>query len=66
MNNFFILIPTFNDWRSLNRLLFFLNKSIKGIKGIFRVVIVNDNSSEKIKLQTKNLYKINSLIILNL
>ena len=66
MNNFFILIPTFNDWRSLNRLLFFLNKSIKGIKGIFRVVIVNDNSSEKIKLQTKNLYKIKSLKILNL
>ena len=66
MNNFFIVTPTFNDWKSLNKLLFYLNKNIKGIKGKFGVIIVNDNSSEKLKLDVKNLSNINNIKILNL
>ena len=66
MNNVFILTPTFNDSKSLNKLLFAINKRIikKGTK--FRVVIVNDCSSEKINLKIKSLHNINNIKILNL
>jgi len=66
MNNFFIVTPTFNDWKSLNKLLFYLNKNIKGIKGKFNIIVINDNSSEKIELDIKNLNNINNIKILNL
>ena len=66
MNNFFIVTPTFNDWKSLNKLLFYVNKNIKGIKGKFNIIIVNDNSSEIRELDTKNLNNINNIKILNL
>jgi len=32
MNNFFIVIPTFNDWKSLNKLLFSINKILKELE----------------------------------
>ena len=66
MNNFFIVTPTFNDWKSLNKLLFYLNKNIKGVKGKFNIIVVNDNSSEKRELDIKNLSYINNIKILNL
>ena len=66
MNNIFILTPTFNDSRSLNKLLFVLNKSIRKKNTKFRVIIVNDCSSEKIDLKTKNLHNIDNIKILNL
>lgn len=66
MNNIFILTPTFNDSRSLNKLLFVLNKSIRKKNTKFRVIIVNDCSSEKIDLKTKSLHNIDNIKILNL
>ena len=66
MNNIFILTPTFNDSRSLNKLLFVLNKSIRKKNTKFRVIIVNDCSSEKINLKTKSLHNIDNIKILNL
>ena len=66
MNNFFIITPTFNDWKSLNKLLFNLNKNIKGIKGKFKIIIVNDCSTKKSDLETKNLKNIKNIKILNL
>ncbi len=66
MNNFFILIPSFNDWLSLNKLLFYLNKNFKEVKGNFRVVVVNDCSTEKVNLKIKNFKNIKNIKILNL
>ena len=66
MNNIFIITPTFNDSRSLNKLLFFLNKDINKKKAKFRVVIINDCSSEKISLKTKNFHNFKNIKILNL
>ena len=52
-----IVIPVFNDWRSLNKLLSKLNKHLKSNKKINNeVLIVNDNSSQNLKLNFK-LYK---------
>jgi len=66
MNNIFIIVPTFNDSRSLNKLLFILDKKVSKRNAIFRVVIVNDCSSEKIILERKKFYNIKNIKILNL
>ena len=47
MKKFFILIPVYNDWDSLLKLLFEINSSIQGIKNAeFRCIIINDASTE--------------------
>ena len=66
MNNIFIIIPTYNDSRSLNKLLYIINKNINKRKDKFRVIVVNDCSSEKITLKIKNFNNIKSIKILNL
>ena len=66
MNNIFVIVPTFNDSRSLNKLLFILNKKINKKKTIFRVVIINDCSSEKIIFERKKFHNIENIKILNL
>lgn len=49
-----IVIPVFNDWRSLNKLLLQLSKNLKKTKEIIHeVLIINDNSSDKLKLELK-------------
>ena len=41
-----ILIPVFNDWESLKKLIFEINENIKHIKNtIFECIIVNDAST---------------------
>ena len=53
MNNFFILTPTFNDWRSLNRVLQEIDKKVSKIQGKFSVIVVNDASTTKPNLSIK-------------
>lgn len=61
-----IITPTYNDWKSLNKLLVKINNSIKNIKGTFNIFIINDCSDNKEKIKTANLKKINSIKIINL
>ncbi len=49
MKKFIILIPVFNDWDSLQKLLLEINNSIQSIKNIeFHCVVVNDASTTSI------------------
>ena len=60
-----ILLPVYNDWASLNKLLSIL--MIKQKMSInLNALIVNDKSSKKASLKIKNLRKINKIEILNL
>ena len=46
MRKIIILIPIFNDWKSLNKLLIEINESIKSFNEInFECLIVNDAST---------------------
>ena len=48
MKRFTILIPIYNDWESLEKLLIEINESIKNIQNtIFDCIIVNDHSTIK-------------------
>tara|TARA_B100001121_G_C18686967_1_gene621164 strand:- start:1228 stop:2094 length:867 start_codon:yes stop_codon:yes gene_type:complete len=66
MNKVIILIPVYNDWDSLNKLLDEINQNIKSINGFtFECFIVNDASTIKKPLLSKP-SNINSLKILNM
>jgi len=66
MKKFVILIPIYNDWKSLIKLLEGINKNIKNIRGAqFDCIIVNDCSTiinPKIKIPTQ----INSIKIIHM
>ena len=64
MNNFVILIPTFNDWKSLNKLLREIDKNISKYKGKFSVVVVNDASTIKPNLSLRNLKKLKKITLI--
>ncbi len=62
-----LVIPVYNDSRSLNKLIANLNVAFKKNKKIeHEILVINDNSSEKIKINTKNLKTIKKLKILTL
>ena len=53
MNIYTIILPTYNDWKSLSILLDQIEKNLSNTKNIYKVLIIDDNSSEK------NSYKLN-------
>ena len=66
MNNFIILTPTFNDWKSLSKLLFEIDKNIAGLKGNFRTLVINDASTLKPKINLKNVKHLRKIKIITL
>ena len=47
MNIYTIILPTFNDWKSLSILLSQIEKHLKNTGDIFKVLIIDDNSTKK-------------------
>ena len=64
--NFIILIPVFNDFKSVSKLIEDIDINILELDATFSVIIVNDASTEENDLNTKNLKKIKSLKVLNM
>jgi len=64
MSNFIILTPTFNDWKSLNKLLMEIDKNVSRTKGKFSVLIIDDASTIKPNLKYKNLKKIKKITVI--
>tara|TARA_Y100000816_G_scaffold279231_1_gene251289 strand:- start:233 stop:1069 length:837 start_codon:yes stop_codon:yes gene_type:complete len=60
-----ILIPVYNDWKSLNKLLLIIDKNLK-YKNNTQVLIVDDFSSIKMSLNLKKIKKIKKIEILKL
>tara|TARA_E500000178_G_scaffold159452_1_gene159260 strand:+ start:1806 stop:2663 length:858 start_codon:yes stop_codon:yes gene_type:complete len=62
-----LVIPVYNDSRSLNKLISNLNIAFKKNKKIqHEILVIDDNSSEKIKINIKNFKTIKKLRILSL
>ncbi len=61
-----ILIPVFNDFQSVSKLIEEIDINISEINASFSVIIVNDASTEENNLNIKNLNKIKSLKIINM
>jgi len=63
---FKILIPVFNDWKSVEKLLENINHYVKNLAHEISVIIVNDASNHDRENQEKNLDNIHSVKILNM
>ena len=61
-----ILIPIYNDWQSVFKLLENINSEISNLEHKFSVVIVNDASTEAKSELTVNLENLNSIKIINM
>jgi len=66
MKKFIILIPVFNDWKSVSKLLINIDSQINNWKADISVIIVNDGSTEKRSGLESNYKKIISVKILNM
>ena len=65
MKKIYIVLPTYNDWKSLEKVLEILNFTLKNLKKDIYILIINDCSTEKFK-KTKNFKNFKKIIVLNL
>ena len=61
-----ILIPVYNDWQSVFKLLENINSEVFNLDHEFSVIIVNDASTENKPELSNNLEKLNSIKIINM
>ena len=61
-----ILIPIYNDWQSVFKLLENINSEVSGLEYEFSVIIVNDASTESRPEINLNLDNLNSIKIINM
>ena len=66
MKKYIILIPIYNDRKSLTKLIENINSEIKDVNSEISVVVVNDASSQQINDQYQNTGNINSIEIINM
>ena len=64
MKKFKILIPVYNDWQSLSKLLNNIDSEIQNINHEISIIVVDDASTFDRQLETENLSNINSIKIL--
>tara|TARA_Y100001970_G_scaffold9666_1_gene11364 strand:+ start:4023 stop:4892 length:870 start_codon:yes stop_codon:yes gene_type:complete len=64
--NITILIPVFNDFRSVSKLINEIDKNISALNASFSIIIVNDASTSRKDLEIKNLKEVKSLKIINM
>jgi glycosyltransferase involved in cell wall biosynthesis len=66
MNKVKILIPVYNDWQSVFRLLENINSEVSKLEGEFSVIIVNDASTENKPEFSVDLSNLKSIQIINM
>ena len=66
MKKFKILIPCYNDWKSLFKLLNNIDNNITMFDAEFTVLIVNDCSTEKMPKPSFDFKKIKSVDLINI
>ncbi len=64
--NIIILIPVYNDFKSVSKLIEEININISDLNASFSVVVVNDASTEEKILETQNINNIKSLKLINM
>ena len=66
MKKFKILIPAYNDWQSLSKLLNNIDNEIKNIDHEISIIIVDDAPNFDRQLDLNNLSDINSIKVLTM
>ena len=65
MKNLLFLIPVYNDWKSLDLLLKKIDLELKKKNYFSEILIINDASTIKKRINIKNLFNIKNIFILN-
>jgi len=66
MKKITILIPVYNDWQSVSKLLDEININIKGLDFEFSIIVINDASTETQSLTAENLDNLKSVRVMNM
>ena len=66
MKKFKILIPAYNDWQSLSKLLNNINNEIENLNHEISIIIIDDASTFDRQLGIENLSNINSIKVLSM
>ena len=66
MTKFLILIPVYNDWKSLSKLIEEININLTNLNSEISIIIVNDASTDNQSLNLKNIENIHSIQIINM
>ena len=66
MKKIIILIPLYNDWQSVSKLLYNIDVQIKNWDTEVSVIIVNDASTEERSNLKSNFEKIKSVKVINM
>ena len=61
-----ILVPVYNDFESLSKLLNNINSVISNLNGEFSVLVVNDASTDKTEIDVSSINNIKSIKIINM
>ena len=61
-----LLIPVYNDWQSVIKLLKIINSEVSGLSHEFSAIVVNDASTESRPEISLNLENLNSIQIINM
>ena len=61
-----ILIPVFNDWQSLFKLLENINNEVLNLDAEFSIIIINDASTETMPAFNLNLNNIQYIDVINM
>ena len=66
MKKIIILVPIYNDWQSVSKLLDEININIKGLDFEFSIIVINDASTEAQSLAAENLDNLKSVRVMNM
>ena len=66
MQNHIFLLPLYNDWKSVHKLIGEINSQIKKFKKKATVLIIDDNSTKIEKIEIKNFKNIKNIKVLSL
>ena len=61
-----ILIPVYNDFQSVSKLIVDINSAISNLNEEFSIIIINDASTEKAEINVSNIDKIKSVKIIDM
>ena len=61
-----ILIPVYNDWQSVFKLLENINSEVSKLEGEFSVIIINDTSTEDRPIFSADLGSLKSILVINM
>ena len=66
MKKIIILVPIYNDWQSVSKLLDEININVKGLDFEFSIIVINDASTEAQSLNIQNLDNLKSVSVMNM